>query len=161
MKELSEVERETQEQETDVADITQEVEDHHEQARELEEAVAHLKAAQDKMGSEGLSHALQEASDAQRATEERLEDLREQRETMLRQNEEMSLQCREASGRKQQALEKMPRLMRGMRSNKQEAQGASPFYEQMRTEMEDDLHRTQEAEYELQHVRRALEALDI
>jgi len=161
MNELTEIERETLEQETDAADISQEVEDHQEQARELEEAVSHLKAAQEKLGSEGLSHALQEAQDARRATEERLEELREQRDEMLRRNQEMDDQCREAAGRKQHALEKLPLLLRGMRSSKREAQSATPFYENMQREMEDDLRRTQDAEQDLQHVRRALENLDI
>ena len=161
MNELTEIERETLEQETDAADISQEVEDHQEQARELEEAVSHLKAAQAKIGSEGLSHALQEAQDARRATDERLEDLRELRDEMLRRNQEMDQECREAVERKQQALEKLPLLLRGMRSAKREAQSATPFYENMQRELEDDLRRTQDAEQDLQHVRRALESLDI
>ena len=161
MTELREIESEAADQQADVTDITLEVVDHKEQAEELAEAVAHIREAQRGLDSEGLRAALQDAQEAQKATEARLDELREQRDEMLRENERMQEQCREAGRRKREALEKMPMLRRGMRSGKPEADVASRFYERMQSELGEDLRRTEDAEMDLGAVRRQLDSLDL
>ena len=161
MPELREIEQEVADQQGDVTDIAMEVVDHREQTEELAEAVAHVKEAQKSLDSEGLRAALQDAQEAQRATESRLQELGEQRDGMLRENERMQEQCQEAARRKRDALEKMPMLRRGMRSARPEADVASRFYDRMQSEMGDDLRRTEDAAMELQAVRRQLDSLDL
>lgn len=161
MPEIWEIERETDEQQEHVQDMALEIEDHRERARQLAEVVADLKAAQGAVGSDGLRTALVDAEAAERAAQERLEDLREQRDAMLRENEQMQARVDETNRRKIEALHKIPLLQKAMRSNDPEANPAGRFYERMEVELNEDVRRSDDASADLEDVRAKLQALDL
>jgi chromosome segregation ATPase len=159
--ELREVEDEAREHDEKAEDMTREVEDHKEKADQLEEAVQALREAQQEIDSEGVRGALAQAEQAKQATEERLTELRTQKEDLLTRNAEMQDQCITAFERKKQAVEKMPFLQQRMRAEDPDADVASGFYKQMETALEEDMNRTAGATRDLENVRVRLEQLDL
>jgi len=159
--ELREIEDEAREHDEQSADIALEVEHHQEKARHLEETVQALREAQQEVDSEGLRGALEQAEAAKQATEDRMQELREQKEEILQENARMQEQCDEAFARKIQAAEKLPFLQQGMRAASPEADVASGFYDQMQSALEEDMNRTAQASRDLKEVRTRLESLEI
>ncbi|MDE2104225.1 MAG: hypothetical protein KGL39_43715 [Patescibacteria group bacterium] len=159
--ELREVEQETREQDDRSEDIAREVEDHKRDMDQLEQAVGALREAQASVDSEGLQSALREADQARQAAEQRLDELREQREEMMRRNDEIADQCHRSLDRKREAMRRLPLLREGQRAGVPGANAALTFYEKMESAMTEDMQRTESALEEVGAVRGRLEALDI
>lgn len=108
--ELREIESEVAEQRDDVADISLEVETHKAHAERLEAAVHALLEAHAVVQSDGVQRAIDHAMDAKYATDNRLSELRMQKEDLLERNHDLQERCGTALDRKRYALEKLPVL---------------------------------------------------
>jgi hypothetical protein len=159
---IREIETEVQEQAEGTADISFEVARHKEQALQLETAVVTLLSAQQHVDSEGIRRAIDEASTARYATEERLSELRQDRDSLLERNDELQQLCQASVEKLQDALSKLPHLTWGTASGSI-APGEVGFstFGVMQSSLNETLQRTANAQSELKAIRRRLEELPI
>lgn len=159
--ELKEIESEVREQEESSADIALEVHNHRQQAERLEAAVHALLEAQMSVDSEGVRRAIDHASEATHATRQRLEELREQKQAMLERNQQLQARCLLAVEKKQQAQEKLPKLLWGETRSIAPGDPGFPLYGTMEELIRDSISHLATALSDLKTVRQRLEALPI
>lgn len=162
MRDIREVESEVQEQTEGTADISYEVARHKEQALQLEAAVMTLLAAQEHVDSEGIRRAIDEASTARYATEERLSELRQEKEALLERNEELQRVCAASLTTLQNTLGKLTQLAWGQ-ANGSIAPGETGIdtFGVIQSSVKETVQRTAAAHSQLKDIRSRLESLPI
>ena len=154
--ELGDVEKEAQEQHEEADKMKTEIKEHREQVAKLEEALKALRASGQEIGSDEQRRAEASAEKAKGEVEQRLKEIKHDRDEMLLKNKELGGKVIKVLDGRRQAQSKVLTIL---------ATGASGEFrsqmEDMNESLKKDLANLAHAEDDLADARKRLESLDV
>jgi chromosome segregation ATPase len=158
MNDLKRAEQESAQEKERASEIEVEVESHKNRLEHLEAAVQSMQDSASDMDSDDLRASIGSAEQAILQTQEKLNELKQEKEDLLSQNQELSSKTKQAHGKRSQALTKlgMAEMMTPGADD-----GVKSSMQSMSQSLQKDMNRLGQLDGELEEARRKLESLDI
>lgn len=156
---LEQIEQKSTEQLEKAETLQEEAADHKQRIEQLEHVAKELQESLSHVDSEGVREAIQQVEESKRETERQLEAVREEKATLVNENESLQERTGQSIEKRQKASERIPALCGLNASARSTAIGA--MVDKMGQAMRNDLQHLERTHQELQTAKQRLEAIEV